>query len=276
MPAIPEGIDGVTSPRVGLPIIYKPGGNLRPVRDAEAAAIMSPPKASEIVAASIVRDIVDTDLRVGDRLPAETDMLTQYGVSRESLREGLRILEVQGLISIRRGPGGGPYVAPVNASYLARTASMYFNLSGAMYDEVFDTWLDFEPLIAAKVARMPDRRRKRAALAPFLDVADPPDDDDQHFEELNNFHSVLGSLAGNRVTTLLVQAVTHIVVDHVISGVDPLMIPDLDHQHHAVAEAIIDGRARKARDLMHDHIAAVVDYYRTHASDHMETPVAWR
>ena len=205
---------------------------------------------------------------MGDRLPAESEMLTQYGVSRESLREGLRLLEVQGLISIRRGPGGGPYVAPVNASYLARTASMYYNLSGATYSEVFDTWLDLEPLIAAKVARIADRRRKTAALAPFLDDHEPQDDQ-QHFEELNNFHSVLASLAGNRVTTLLVQSVTHIVVDHVVEDMNPLEIPHLDGDHHDIAVAVIDGRTRKARDLMHDHIAAVVDHYRTqHARPH--------
>lgn len=262
-------------PRRGLPIIYKPGGNLRPVRDAEAAASIAPPKASELVAASVVRDIISADLKVGDRLPAESEMLTQYSVSRESLREGLRLLEVQGLISIRRGPGGGPYVAPVNASYLARTASMYYNLSGATYSEVFDTWLDLEPLIAAKVARIPDRRRKAAALAPFLEDHEPLDEQ-EHFEELNSFHSVLGSLAGNRVTTLLVQSVTHIVVDHVIEDMDPLEIPHLDSEHHAVAVAVIDGRARKARDLMHDHIASVVDFYSTQHPDHMETPIAWR
>jgi DNA-binding GntR family transcriptional regulator len=100
--------------------------------------------------------------------------------------------------------------------------------------------------------------------------------DQDHFEELNNFHSVLGSLAGNRVTTLLVQAVTHIVVDHVIEGVNPLEIPHLDSEHHDIAVAIIDGRSRKARDLMHDHIAAVVDFTREHSSTHMETPIAWR
>jgi GntR family transcriptional repressor for pyruvate dehydrogenase complex len=269
-------IDTPPERRRGLPIIYKPGGNLRPIRDPEAAAVVSPPKASATVAASIVRDIVDSDLRVGDRLPAETEMLAHYGVSRESLREGLRMLEVQGLISIRRGPGGGPYVAPVNASYLARTASMYFNLSGATYDEIFDTWLDFEPVIAAKVARIPDRRLKRAALAPFLDEEHPHAGAHEHFEDLNNFHATLGSLAGNRVTTLLVQSVTHIVVDHVIEDVDPLEIPNLDDEHGDIAQAIIDGRARKARDLMHDHIAAVVAYYRKYSGDHMETPIAWR
>ena len=78
------------------------------------------------------------------------------------------------------------------------------------------------------------------------------------------------------MTTLLVQSVTHIVVDHVVEGMNPLEIPHLDSDHHDIAVAVIDGRSRKARDLMHDHIAAIVDYYRTQQPDHMETPIAWR
>lgn len=261
--------------RFGLPIIYKPGGNLRPIKDA-AAARMAPPKASEGVAAAIVKDIVETPMRIGDRLPAETEMLEQYGVSRESLREGLRILEVQGLISIRRGPGGGPYVAPVNARYLARTASLYFKLSGATYQELFETWLDLEPMLAAKVARLPDRARKRAAFGPFLhegshDVAR----DKAAFEERNDFHSVVADLSGNRVATLITQTVTHIVVDHVVENVDPFDIPHLDQDHGLIAAALIEGRPRKAADLMCEHISGVVEYYREHLPDSLDEPIEW-
>ena len=65
-------------------------------------------KASERVAQEIVRDIVRRGLETGDRLPLEAAMVEEYGVSRTSLREALRLLEVQGLISLKPGPGGGP------------------------------------------------------------------------------------------------------------------------------------------------------------------------
>ena len=65
-------------------------------------------KTSEVVAFAVARDIVEHGLRSGDRLPLEAEMVEQYGVSRESLREALRLLEAQGIVSIRRGPGGGP------------------------------------------------------------------------------------------------------------------------------------------------------------------------
>src|SRR5687767_1624471 len=57
-------------------------------------------KASERVALEIVRAIVAQGLRTGDRLPLEAEMVEQYGVSRASLREALRLLEVQGLIRL--------------------------------------------------------------------------------------------------------------------------------------------------------------------------------
>src|SRR4051812_18011504 len=80
---------------------------------APGEGVMRPLKTSEIVARDVVRDISNGGLQPGDGLPSESAMLEQYGVSRESLREGLRLLEVQGLIRIRRGPGGGPIVGTI-------------------------------------------------------------------------------------------------------------------------------------------------------------------
>jgi GntR family transcriptional regulator, transcriptional repressor for pyruvate dehydrogenase complex len=51
--------------------------------------------------------VLEGGLGEGDSLPTEAHMLAHDGVSRESLREGLRLLETQGLITLRRGPGGG-------------------------------------------------------------------------------------------------------------------------------------------------------------------------
>ena len=78
-------------------------------------------KTSETVALNLVRDIMARGLKTGDRLPLEAAMLQEYRVSRASLREALRLLEVQGLISLKPGPGGGPVVGRVDARHLART-----------------------------------------------------------------------------------------------------------------------------------------------------------
>jgi GntR family transcriptional regulator, transcriptional repressor for pyruvate dehydrogenase complex len=254
----------------GLPIIY------RPVSTAAAAAGKPrQPKASESTAAAIVRDILADSLQVGDRLPSEAEMLVHYGVSRESLREALRLLEVQGLIAIRRGPGGGPVVSPLNASYLARTAALYFNLSGATYEELFQTWQDLEPTLSEKVARLPDKPLKRRSFAPFLDGADPAEPATR--PEQDSFHAVVADLSGNRVLTLLSQAVTHIVVDHVVADLAPDDERAGSRRAHAdIARAIVDGRARRAYHLMREHIIDVTTLYRTGWPDRMQEAIEWR
>ena len=90
-------------------------------------------KTSEMVALNIVHDIKARNLKNGDRLPLEMAMLQEYRVSWASLREALRLLEVQGLISIKPGPGGGPVVGSVDARQMARTASLYFHLGDMRY-----------------------------------------------------------------------------------------------------------------------------------------------
>ena len=110
-------------------------------------------KTAEVVAFAVVRYIVDRRLRFGDRLPSEVEMLEHYRVSRESLREALRLLEAQGIVSIRRGPSGGPVVGRAETANLARTMTLYFQLAGATYEELLQAWRMLEPLAAELAAR---------------------------------------------------------------------------------------------------------------------------
>lgn len=66
-----------------------------------------PPKTALLVAQRIVEDIHDQGKQPGDRLPPERDMLEQYEIGRGTLRESLRFLELQGVISLKPGPGAG-------------------------------------------------------------------------------------------------------------------------------------------------------------------------
>jgi GntR family transcriptional repressor for pyruvate dehydrogenase complex len=230
-------------------------------------------KASEEVAQRIVNDVVNDGLDVGARLPSEAEMITSYGVSRETLREALRLLEVQGMISIRRGPGGGPTVEAVNAGFLARTASLYFHLAGASYDEVFAAWQQVEPPLAARAAANPDRARVKELLTPFLseDVTTDP------AFATKSMHEVVISLSGNRVMRLMASLVGHIVSDQVMQSLPYSKAGDLvAHDHAEIAEAIIKGHKRRAQDLMDAHITKLYDYYRTTFPERMYDPILWR
>jgi DNA-binding FadR family transcriptional regulator len=233
-------------------------------------------KTSENVARAIVHTIVRDRLRHGDRLPSEAAMLGHYGVSRESLREGLRLLEVQGLISIRRGPGGGPIVGRVDSANLGRISTLFYHLAGGTYAELFESWVMTEGILAGRAARNHDRALVLEALDPYL-AEDPrvgvPADMADFVRFHAHFHGVVASLADNRVLSLLLQTTGQIVTHHVVGNADPREGRDeIVRDHMDVARAIATGRPHKARTSMEEHIRHMFRYYRVGLEDY----IAWR
>jgi DNA-binding FadR family transcriptional regulator len=230
-------------------------------------------KTSERVALDIVHDIVAQGLRVGDRLPLEAEMVEQYQVSRASLREALRLLELQGLIRLKPGPGGGPVVGSVEAANLARTATLYFHLGASTYGQLMETQVLLEPIAAQLAALHPDRR---AVMKPYTDPGDPATESDYR-HQTTDFHEAVYKLAANPVLVLLTSAVTHTVSDHVIATMDPVSLrPSILEEHVAIAKAIAAGQTEKARRLMSAHFQAQHDYYREHWPARLVELIEWR
>jgi len=81
-----------------------------PIRQAVALTPMQVPKASDILANELRERILRNDFAEGTALPPERELVAQTRMSRTTVREALRILEVQGLVSIRTGRSGGAFV----------------------------------------------------------------------------------------------------------------------------------------------------------------------
>lgn len=87
----------------------------------EARRRLGARRTAEIVADELRRQIIEGELVDGDLLPRQEVLVEQFNVSLVSLREALRILETEGLISVRRGNRGGAVVhapAKANAAYM--------------------------------------------------------------------------------------------------------------------------------------------------------------
>src|SRR4051812_10355634 len=76
----------------------------------KGAARIETPKLAHIVAQRLRRRIANGELPPGSSLPREADLMTQFGVSRPALREALRVLEAESLISLGRGARAGATV----------------------------------------------------------------------------------------------------------------------------------------------------------------------
>jgi GntR family transcriptional regulator, transcriptional repressor for pyruvate dehydrogenase complex len=234
-------------------------------------------KTSEVVAFAVARDIVEHGLESGDRLPLEAEMVDQYGVSRESLREALRLLEAQGIVSIRRGPGGGPVVGRASSMNLARTMTLYFQLAGATYDELLGSWRVLEPLAAELAAANPDRALVRRTLAPHLEPIDDGGDLEAYQAHSTGLHFSVIELAANRVLALVVGAIGDIIRTHVILRIDPFELRELiDDDHAAVAAAVLAGDGAGARQAMLAHVDGLLPVYRAAWDGDLADIIEWK
>jgi GntR family transcriptional repressor for pyruvate dehydrogenase complex len=222
-------------------------------------------KTSELVALEIVRSIVEQNLAPGDRLPLETEMLEHYRVSRSSLREALRLLETQGLIAIRPGPGSGTVVGKAAPRNLGRTMTLYFHMSNVTYDELLNSWTLTEPLLAELAAKNPDRELKRKRLGPFLTDSKHCVDEMRAIPTGLAFHDVVSELANNDALAIIFRAIGFIVSDQLFQMKDRDALEDfIIDDHSELAEAIIAGKAALARRLMAEHVQHVVDDFKAY------------
>jgi DNA-binding FadR family transcriptional regulator len=234
-----------------------------------------PAKTAETVASAIIRDIVSRGLEPGDMLPSEAAMLSHYRVSRASLREALRLLEVQELIRLKPGPGGGPIVGSVDPRNLAKISTLYLHLGGATYRELFEAQLVMAPIGAERAARNADRALVRATLEPFL-LDQQPLQGPGYWAVTNEFHGSVEALAGNRVIELLTRIVGGIWHEHIVTRMDTHAIRERIHEEHrGIARAIIARQPTKAGRLMRDHFAELMEEYTRHWPGRFDELIEW-
>jgi len=110
------------------------------------------PKASELVAAELRRQIVRGEVKEGEGLAPEAELMQRFGVSRPTLREAFRILESERLISVARGARGGARVHLPDISVAANYAGLLLQVRGTTLNDVYQAQRVVEPPMARACA----------------------------------------------------------------------------------------------------------------------------
>ncbi|MFN8217864.1 MAG: FCD domain-containing protein [Solirubrobacterales bacterium] len=229
-----------------------------------------------MIAREIVKEITDRDLEVGAPLAPEADMLEAFGVSRASLREALRILETQGLITIRPGPGGGPSVAEMDSRDFGRMATLFFQVMRVTLGDLMEARLALEPLMAKLAASRRDPEMNEVLRA-SMDAHYGDLTDDEWREVTDSFHGLICSMSGNPLLNLLARGLKDIYTARV-SG---LIFPDEKREHvrethERIVEAIERDDGDTAQQLMHDHMASYAEFFSSRYPGLMDELVDWR
>jgi len=184
--------------------------------------------------------------------------MEEFRVGRGTLREALRILEINGLISIKPGPGGGPVVESASTHDFGRMATLFFNASGMTLRELIEARLILEPV----TARLAAERRDADGIAQLRAVVafGETNDEDAYIRATTDFHSLVAKLAANGVISIFVLALAEVFHARVREIIFPKgrSRRSVVETHSEIAEAIIAGDADIAESLMYEHMKAYV------------------
>ncbi|MDT5190441.1 MAG: GntR family transcriptional regulator, transcriptional repressor for pyruvate dehydrogenase complex [Mycobacterium sp.] len=179
-----------------------------------AGAPIRSPKTAELVAGTLRRMVVDGQLKEGDFLPNEAELMAHFGVSRPTLREAVRVLESERLVEVRRGSRTGARVRVPGPEIVARPAGLLLELSGATIADVMVARAGIEPIAVRLLA-------EAGTPAAYDELEDMLTQDvpvgwesGQLAEVTGEFHRRVVELSGNATLTIIAGMLHEITVRH--------------------------------------------------------------
>lgn len=226
------------------------------------------PRIAEMIAAVLRERIVSGELVDGERLSKQDELLEEFDVSRPSLREALRILETEGLITVRRGNLGGAIVHAPKAESAAYMLGLVMQSEHVPLSDLAIALARLEPLCASFCASRPDRKKAVVPqLTKVIDDAEREIDDPVGFTVLSRrFHTELACVTGNATLTLIVGSLTALWSSQEAAWAAAAQSGDtypevhlrraVVRAHRKMVAAIDRGDAPGAARLAEEHLAA--------------------
>jgi DNA-binding FadR family transcriptional regulator len=170
------------------------------------------PRLAEQVAAKLRDRIESGELGIGGSLPTQAALLDELGVSRPTLRDALGILEIEGLVTVRRGSRGGATVNRSEPRGITDALAAVLAAQRTPVGEVGRALAALEPTCASMCAARPDRGAAVQLLRSACVRAGQTIDDPQSFAvELRRFHEAIAAECGNATVAPLVGALQRLL-----------------------------------------------------------------
>ncbi len=219
------------------------------------------PKAADILADQLREMIVSGRLTPGTFLPTERQLVTDSGLSRTSVRDALRVLESEGLISTKVGRSGGSMITLPGRDAVARSVELFVRTHGIRLESLLECRVAVEPTLAGLAAK----HRTDAQLAEIEEIHNEFVGSIENvalYKSVNlEWHLAVARASGNEPLTALMEAVSRPVRD----AMDYQHVTTMDLRHSAVAahtkimEALRSQDCETAMRRMQRHVSAYRD-----------------
>src|SRR5713226_5817009 len=203
-------------------------------------------RASGEIVSQIERAIFATELSPGDRLQSERELAEQFGVSRITVRDALRVLEARGLIRVKVGAMGGAFVADANTDRVAESISTLIRLKRMTLSELAEA----RKIVEAATAELAAQRADAAAVSRLQ-------------QNVDRARPLLREPTVEAYRQLLVPSIRDLRDDK--SG------RATQKAHEEIVEAVRRHDPEGAREIMLNHLADFEKRLRRSLSDRTET-----
>ena len=222
-------------------------------------------KQYELVAERLRQRVVHGELQPGERLPNEAVLATDFGVSRATVREALRVLATQSLIRTSKGAGGGSYVTLPSVNGVSEYVQSSISLLADADDVTLEELLEARELLEVPAARLAAERRTEEELERLRDAI--PDEPlrlgtQRQFVYNQDFHLAVIDGCRNALLAIAAQPVFAVLQRNLArSKLGARFHRAINEHHRAIAAAIEAGDADAAGGEMYDHLEYLRPYY---------------
>lgn len=201
-------------------------------------------------------------LTQGSPLPQEKELMALFNVSRGTIREALTALEIQGLVRIRPGPGGGATVDAVTDETTMTMLSNYFFSQRITLSDIYAVRKVLEPQMAeAAVGHLTEKQMELLRYSIGFCSLEPSHGEGSRALRMSelDFHDILADACPNRVLGLFSKAINSLLKNLAVARKIYEAPPDDLGQgarvyHAKLYDALEAGDAQEVRKLMYEHV----------------------
>lgn len=216
------------------------------------------PKASDVLADQLRQQILDGTLPEGSALPVERVLASTVGLGRGTVRDALRVLEIEGLVVTKPGRAGGSFVRRPDSTTFTRSLNVLMHGRGIRFRSLLETREALEPS-AARLAALHRTDADLAALeetSEKLLAAKDAGDIPLFLAQNVEWHVAVGAASHNEIIDVIVHSLSRVMLRS--TEIDDFnsekTMGDTIKAHGKILDAIRQGDADRAAAAMTKHV----------------------